>query len=55
MNVDRGGSAVGSTADSEWIKAEGYYVDGKIKAVVPKIDNFDPEVLSYSVDIALNG
>lgn len=55
MNVDRSNSAVASNGDAEWIKAEGYYKEGKIIATVPKIDNFDPDVLAYSVDVALNG
>lgn len=38
-----------------WTTAEGYFENGKIIATVPKIDNFDPEQLTYSVDVALNG
>ena len=55
MNVDRSQSALGSAAETEWIKAEGYYEAGKIIATVPQLDSFDPDVLTYSVDVALNG
>jgi len=55
MNLDRSRSVVGSQAGADWITAEGYFENGKIVATVPKVDNFDPEVLTYSVDVALNG
>ena len=38
-----------------WIYADGHYVDGKIIATVPKLSDYDPEALSYYVDVALNG
>ena len=44
-----------SELNDSWTTAEGYYENGRIIATVPKIDNFDPEQLTYSVDVALNG
>ena len=35
--------------------AEGYFENGKIIAKIPHLDNFDPEILQYSIDVALNG
>lgn len=45
-----------STDDQDvWVTAEGYYENGKIIAKIPRLDNFDPELLQYSIDVALNG
>ena len=38
-----------------WILTEGVFVKGKIMATVPMVTDFDPENLSYLVDVALNG
>ena len=46
----------GSMDDSDvWVTAEGYFENGKIIAKIPHLDNFDPEILQYSIDVALNG
>ena len=38
-----------------WVTAEGYFENGKIIAKIPHLDNFDPDILQYSIDVALNG
>jgi len=38
-----------------WTCAEGFYENGSIIATVPHIQNYDPENMTYSVDVALNG
>lgn len=38
-----------------WTCAEGFYENGCIIATVPHIDNYDPDNMTYSVDVALNG
>lgn len=38
-----------------WVLTEGVYSKGKILAKVPKMTEFDPDNLSYLVDVALNG
>jgi hypothetical protein len=38
-----------------WACAPGKYHDGKITCLVPKIEDFEQEFMSYNVDIALNG
>lgn len=52
-----GGGAYGSVDDQQdnWVTTEGYFENGKIIAKIPKLDNFDPEQLQYSIDVALNG
>ena len=52
------GSKMGANASTEedaWVTTEGYFENGKIIAKIPQLDSFDPEVLSYSIDVALNG
>ena len=53
--MDRSSSAIGSQYSGDWIRVEPTIENGKIIAQVPKVENFDPEVLTYSVDVALNG
>jgi len=38
-----------------WSCAAGHYENGKIVCIVPKLDYWDEENLSYYVDIAING
>lgn len=38
-----------------WVLTEGIYKKSKIMATVPTMTDFDPENLSYLVDVALNG
>lgn len=38
-----------------WIMAQARYENGKVTATVPKLTDYDPENLSYLVDVALNG
>lgn len=53
------GSKVGAGGSIEeqdvWVTAEGYFENGKIIAKIPHLDNFDPDILQYSIDVALNG
>jgi len=39
----------------QWVCAEGFYEDGRIIATVPGLQNFNPDNLGFSVDVALNG
>ena len=41
--------------DDQWVTTEGFFQNGKIIAKIPKLDNFDPDQLQYSIDVALNG
>lgn len=46
----------GFSDESEaWVTAEGYFQNGKIIATIPQLENYDPEQLQYSIDVALNG
>lgn len=38
-----------------WTCAEGFYENGCIICTVPKIESYDPDNMTYSVDVALNG
>ena len=42
-------------AIENWVMTEGVYSKGKITAKVPRINDFDPENLSFLIDVALNG
>lgn len=45
-----------SQLDNEnWVCSAGYYNDGKVVCVVPYLEEFHPDNLQFSVDIALNG
>ena len=49
------GSSMKQYEEDQWVTTEGYFQNGKIIAKIPKLDNFDPEQLQYSIDVALNG
>jgi hypothetical protein len=38
-----------------WITTNGQYSYGKVTAIVPRLSDYDPENLTYLVDVALNG
>jgi len=42
-------------SNDAWTCAEGFYENGCIIATVPHIASYDPENMTYSVDLALNG
>ena len=48
-------SAMKAYEDDQWVTTEGFFQNGKIIAKIPKLDNFDPDQLQYSIDVALNG
>ena len=41
--------------EENWVLAKGTYENGKIHAVIPRLDTYDEENLTYSIDVALNG
>jgi hypothetical protein len=43
------------TQKEDQICVDGYYENGVIIAKVPQVQKYDPENMTFSVDVALNG
>jgi len=54
MAVHENGAA-NEAVETDWTCTEGFYENGLIFAKVPKLANYDPDHMSYNVDVALNG